>query len=315
MPLSSELTAVLADVATARSEAFAGHPVADRIRGPVAESVRSIVDDDSYKTEGSPGKGNWAETLWVSVFDRIITETAMEGFYVVYLFRQDGAGVYLSLNQGTTAIYRHAGGRRYIEVLESTAQRDAGLLPKAELAGLHLGPIDLLGSGTLTRGYEAGNIVAKFYPAGAVPDDAQLELDLTRFLVLYKTLADARFDLEAETHETEDRKKEELEAKRYRWHRRAERSATLARRAKEIHGTTCQVCETDLVAVYGSVAAGYIEAHHLTPFASLEGRPTALDPESDFAVVCPNCHRMLHMGPPYTLDELRAMRVAALTSA
>ena len=97
------------------------------------------------------------------------------------------------------------------------------------------------------------------------------------------------------------------QATRYRWHRRAERSQALARKAKEIHGSTCQVCSTDLATVYGEVGQGYIEAHHRTPFSALDGRPTELDPEADFAVVCPNCHRMLHKGPPFTLDELRAM--------
>lgn len=55
------------------------------------------------------------------------------------------------------------------------------------------------------------------------------------------------------------------------------------------------------------MAQEYIEAHHLTPFAALEGRPTELDVEKDFAVVCANCHRMLHKGPPYTIAQLKTM--------
>jgi hypothetical protein len=78
--------------------------------------------------EESPGKGNWAETVWVSVLDRLVTETAQQGFYVVYLLRADGAGAYLSLNQGTTAILRQVGRGRYLNTLASTGARDAGLL-------------------------------------------------------------------------------------------------------------------------------------------------------------------------------------------
>ena len=37
-------------------------------------------------------------------FDRLITDTARQGFYIVYLFRSDLSGVYLSLNQGVTSI-------------------------------------------------------------------------------------------------------------------------------------------------------------------------------------------------------------------
>jgi 5-methylcytosine-specific restriction protein A len=44
---------------------------------------------------------------------------------------------------------------------------------------------------------------------------------------------------------------------------------------------------------HGTLGAGYIEAHHLTPLADLQGRPTELDPRHDFAVVCASCHRMI----------------------
>lgn len=103
----------------------------------------------------------------------------------------------------------------------------------------------------------------------------------------------------------EESERRKTEAKRYRWHRRAERNASLARDAKRIHGHRCQVCGLDFAERYGEIGEGYIEAHHLTPFSSLAGRPTALDPNTDFAVVCANCHRMIHRGPPFDLDELR----------
>jgi 5-methylcytosine-specific restriction protein A len=58
---------------------------------------------------------------------------------------------------------------------------------------------------------------------------------------------------------------------------------------------------------YGKIGADFIEAHHLTPFAEIKGRPTKLDPKEDFAVVCPNCHRMLHKeSPPLTIEDLRS---------
>ena len=58
---------------------------------------------------------------------------------------------------------------------------------------------------------------------------------------------------------------------------------------------------------YGELGEGYIEAHHLTPFAGLDGRPTRLDPRRDFAVVCASCHRMIHRRrEPYSLDEVRS---------
>ncbi len=37
-----------------------------------------------------------------------------------------------------------------------------------------------------------------------------------------------------------------------------------------------------------------IEAHHLKPIAKLAGKVVELDAKNDFAVLCANCHRMIH---------------------
>ena len=169
------------------------------------------------------------------------------------------------------------------------------------------------GTTTLTRGYEAGNILALEYRRGEVPAEEDVETDLTRFLVLYQALIEARDQVQADGGDAEDPSgvpRRGIEAKRYRWHRRAERSPSLAREAKRLHGMRCQVqaCGKLLGDRYGEAGEGYIEAHHLTPFAVLDGRPTELDPTTDFAVVCPDCHRMIHRRKePYTLDEVSAM--------
>ena len=311
MPIREELAAVLSEVGESRTEPLADHPLALRITTHWREAVNAVVSDPGYKVEGSPGKGNWAETVWLSVFDRTITETAQRGFYVVYLVARDGSHAYLSLNQGTTEILERVGGRRYRGVLADTAARDAGLLEQEDTTGLLLGAIDLDGEGQLSRGYEAGNILAVEYRAEALHVESELETDLTRMLLLYQALVEARDQVQADEGSAEDPagSSRGLEARRYRWHRRAERSPSLAREAKRLHGTRCQVpaCGKELADVYGDLADGYIEAHHLTPFADLDGRPTELDPATDFAVVCPDCHRMIHRRrEPYTLQELSA---------
>ncbi len=311
MAIRDELSGVLGAIAEAQKEPLAAHPLAHRITYDWREAVEHVVADPSYKVEGSPGKGNWAETVWLSVFDRIITDTARLGYYVVYLVARDGSRAYLSLNQATTEIYDQVGGQRYREVLEDTATRDVGLLAHEDTSGLELGPIDLGGTTMLTRGYEAGNIAGLEYRHGALPSEDQIEDDLTRMLLLYASLAEARDQVQADESDAGGSSQPPLtgiEARSYRWHRRAERSRSLAAAAKRVHGNICQVpaCGKDLNSIYGEVLAkSYIEAHHLTPFADLDGRPTQLDPAADFAVVCPDCHRMLHKRKdPYTLSEL-----------
>jgi hypothetical protein len=82
-------------------------------------------------------------------------------------------------------------------------------------------------------------------------------------------------------------------------HLRRERDRTLVRRLKEVrlrqHGgrLPCDVCGFDFVAAYGTLGEGFAEAHHCDPLgeAPESGRITALD---DLALVCSNCHSMLH---------------------
>jgi hypothetical protein len=65
----------------------------------------------------------------------------------------------------------------------------------------------------------------------------------------------------------------------------------------------CEVsgCGFNFESVYGEIGAGFAEVHHLRPLAEMDGPvETTLD---DLAVVCANCHRMIHSG-----GECRAMK-------
>ncbi len=54
----------------------------------------------------------------------------------------------------------------------------------------------------------------------------------------------------------------------------------------------CEVCSFDFLQKYGTVGEGFCEVPHKTQLSSLSGRnETKLD---DLAIVCCNCHRMIH---------------------
>ena len=67
----------------------------------------------------------------------------------------------------------------------------------------------------------------------------------------------------------------------------------------------CECCDFDFVKAYGQFAEGFIECHHKI-FLSEGERITRLE---DLALVCSNCHRMLHQknfaNEYYSPDELR----------
>ena len=91
-------------------------------------------------------------------------------------------------------------------------------------------------------------------------------------------------------------------------HRR-ERSPRLRAAAIELHGTTCQVCGFDFGDVYGAWGRGFIEVHHLEQLGEASPDGVKTDVARDLAVLCSNCHRMVHRKPKQalTLDELRGI--------
>jgi 5-methylcytosine-specific restriction protein A len=68
----------------------------------------------------------------------------------------------------------------------------------------------------------------------------------------------------------------------------------------------CEACGFDFHAAYGNIGYGFAECHHIIPLSDLHhGVKTKL---SDLAVVCSNCHRMLHKTRPWmTTDQLRKL--------
>ena len=52
--------------------------------------------------KGSMGQGNKTQYPWIAIMDKNITQSTQYGLYMVYLFKRDMIGFYLSLNQGNT---------------------------------------------------------------------------------------------------------------------------------------------------------------------------------------------------------------------
>lgn len=64
----------------------------------------------------------------------------------------------------------------------------------------------------------------------------------------------------------------------------------------------CEVCAFNFLDVFGERGTAFCEVHHRDPLSQAPPRNTTLE---DLAVVCSNCHRMLHKTPWTTVDDLR----------
>jgi 5-methylcytosine-specific restriction protein A len=94
----------------------------------------------------------------------------------------------------------------------------------------------------------------------------------------------------------------------FRQHRVRERDPSLARMKKEqvkkqTGKLACEVCGLDFSERYGELGEGFMECHHTLPLGAAEERKTRL---GDLAVVCSNCHRMIHRAEPtVSIEGLR----------
>lgn len=83
----------------------------------------------------------------------------------------------------------------------------------------------------------------------------------------------------------------------YKLHKYRERDRVIVFRKKEhvqakYGKLECEACLFDFESFYGEIGKGYIECHHRTPLSKFKVETrTTLD---DLALVCSNCHRMLH---------------------
>lgn len=126
-----------------------------------------------------------------------------------------------------------------------------------------------------------------------------------KYLKLYFKIEDSIVDEEEETTFPEGKE-------RYRLHRSKERNMTLIKVAKEKYfeinqKLSCQVCDFSFEENYGKLGKGFIEAHHIFPISNLTSEtPTKVE---DIALVCSNCHRMLHRRRPWlAIDELNKIK-------
>lgn len=97
----------------------------------------------------------------------------------------------------------------------------------------------------------------------------------------------------------------------YRLHKVRERNhaIVLIKKKQALRSTgslACEVCNFIFDVYYGEIGMGFIECHHRVPLYKFKlETPTTLD---DLALVCSNCHRMLHKKiDTITVDDLRMM--------
>lgn len=306
MGLRGVLERVCHEYLRAKTEAFAKHPLADFIRNEGVEIIKQAVNDSELKVTGSAGQGNWADVPWFVIANEKETGAPQEGLYVDYLFSSDLKRVYLALGFGVSRPIE----RDSREVaFEKIAAQIAEIRTSHQLQGFNADNLLELSQRGLGVDYARATALYKEYSCESLPSEEELRADLKTLVDFYQSYTVESSVLTFGTDFSSV--KEVEEGKRVlRQHYVRERNPKIVAEAKKKAMVKkgelrCEVCGFSFKEKYGERGASYIEGHHHTKSVSqmAAGDKTRVE---DIALLCSNCHRMIHTKQPWlSIEELR----------
>lgn len=142
---------------------------------------------------------------------------------------------------------------------------------------------------SIRKGHEVSDMKAFFYTKNSASGRK-----------LIKVMMDAEAD--STISENEESVESGLEGnRRITVSQRIERNIKNRIAAINAHGYKCQACGFDFEKTYGSWGRNYIEVHHINPLSE-QNEERAVDPVTEMACLCSNCHSMIHRKRNHTLS-------------
>lgn len=168
-----------------KEKPFVSNAISEILTINLPKSIRELSNSNpKYSFEGSAGKGRYAEVPWVRIFEKEISSSAQEEYYLVYLFDAQMQGFYLSFNQGVTQYNELYGSAAKSAMVKNTLKirSKLGDIP----SNFILKSIGLNSSSNLGKDYELCHICGKFYPLNGIPEDMVLIEDLNGMIKIYE---------------------------------------------------------------------------------------------------------------------------------
>lgn len=303
------LSTIAEEYLSAKQTAFRDSAFGKLVRSESKRELERALERDDLIYRASVGQGQWAEIPWIAIFNPELAKSAQSGPYLVYLFKADLSGLYLAQGQGVTQVRYEFGSEQRGELLRR-AELMRARVPEYE-NHFTSGAISLGGKTTLATDYNDAIAYYKYYETADLPSETELANDLKIAVHFYDLLVSRGGTDNLETTEifgvaNAAEKTTIDERRKLVRHYRLERRSDVGRKVKRAQGYRCRVCGIDFAQVYGKLGEHYIEAHHLTPISSIsEGEILPQDVHTDFAVLCANCHRMVHRHtPPLHPDDV-----------
>lgn len=329
-----------------KGKSFKGNELGHFVRNEFVEILNETMslDESKYYVSASVGQGVWATIPWICCFDRSVSISATSGYYLVYLFKEDMSGFYLSLNQGYTYFREKYGAKEGRKKIQHTAKLIRSMIEDSD--DFNLTEIDLGSTRDLAVGYEKGHIYGKYYDTKKMPSDRELISDFRELLEAYQKIVVfmngrsvkefndyllLQDDLEfLEQDEEQYQKianeitKEKLiplfefedeprspkdpvvdEGGKERYPRSAKEAGDALIRAHY----KCEVDPQHETFISKASKHSYAEAHHFVGISHYKKFPDVdLDRAANIVCLCPTCHRKIHNA----VDEVRLPMIEAL---
>jgi len=201
----------------------------DLVKTEWAEFISKNVNLKKYTVEASVGQGNISASPWLTIMDKTITESATEGFYVVYLFSRSAKKLYLSIGIGAVQFQEIYGVTNLcLDKIKVASTQFKNLFKQYEPPNT-TDSINLLEDeldfeepikGTarnLVSGYEKGSNFSKEYNIDEINDEILIK-DLKEYINLYANIVNdpnaENLDIIAETTIDKKYEKEIAESKK-----------------------------------------------------------------------------------------------------
>jgi hypothetical protein len=144
---------------------------------------RANIFPSDLVLQGKDGAGRKSHVPWVRIASQERSPSPTRGWYVVYLWRRDGSGIYLALAHGSTEYRDGSFVPRPVAELQGHVSWARRILSQngAEHS-TYSTVVDLRSPAHLARAYERSCPAAKFYPETDIPPDHELLADLAKMM-------------------------------------------------------------------------------------------------------------------------------------
>jgi hypothetical protein len=173
------------------------HPIHGLVTREIPMKLRSLTGYDTrYKSIGSDGQGNITTTPWAATLDLEVTDTAQEGYYLVYLISADLKKLVLSVAFGATAFEAKFGSGKKLYVALADAVRGIRSSSSNWLTKMNISvsartssstpALDVFGNSSSLKAYEECSIYHVSYDLQNLPPESTLTSDHLALLGLYR---------------------------------------------------------------------------------------------------------------------------------